>query len=114
MCTQLQLHQITFEIEQELCKIFGSKLQRIILYGSYARGDYDNESDIDLMVLADLKNDDMSVYRKKVNRVASKVGLKHDIMVTIVLKDIQFFNAHTTIVPFYRNVVKEGVSVYGN
>ena len=32
----------------------GDKLDKVILYGSYARGDYDDESDIDIMVLADI------------------------------------------------------------
>jgi predicted nucleotidyltransferase len=31
----------------------GDKLYKIILFGSYARGDNDNESDIDIMVLSE-------------------------------------------------------------
>lgn len=39
---------------EELRRIYGTHLKQIILYGSYARGDYRDDSDIDLMVLVDL------------------------------------------------------------
>ena len=34
-------------------KILGKRVKKIILYGSYARGDYNNSSDIDILVLTD-------------------------------------------------------------
>ena len=114
MCTQLQLNQIADEVKQNMQQVLGSKLRQIILYGSYARGDYDNESDIDMMVLADVSDDEMINYRKEVNRVASKVGLAYDMMVTIALKDKRFFDTHQEVLPFYRNVATEGVFIYGN
>ena len=114
MCTQLQLNQITSEVKQNIQNMLGSRLHKIILYGSYARGDYDNESDIDMMVLADVPACEIGTYRKQVNRVASKIGLEHDIMITIALKDKQFFENHQEILPFYRNVANEVVSIYGN
>ena len=39
---------------EELRRIYGIHLKQIILYGSYARGDYRDDSDIDRMVLVDL------------------------------------------------------------
>ena len=39
---------------QGLNKILGKRLKKVILYGSYARGDYNNSSDIDIMILTDL------------------------------------------------------------
>ena len=43
-----------------LRKIYGSHLKTVILYGSYARGDYKADSDIDIMILLDLS--DMYYY----------------------------------------------------
>ena len=111
MCTQSQLHQITDEVRRNMQNVFGNKLHQVILYGSYARGDYDNESDIDMMVLVDVSETEMKDYRKQVNRIASKIGLNHDIMITITLKDKQSFDSHQELSPFYRNVANEGVPI---
>lgn len=35
----------------EIQKIYGLHLKSVILYGSYARGDYTPESDVDIMIL---------------------------------------------------------------
>lgn len=37
-------------------KIYGIHLRRIILYGSYARGDFKPDSDIDIMILLDISD----------------------------------------------------------
>ena len=37
--------------------LFGRSLNKIILYGSYARGDYKENSDIDIMILVDSSKD---------------------------------------------------------
>ena len=39
-----------------LWKIYGSHLKTVILYGSYARGDYKADSDIDIMILLELSD----------------------------------------------------------
>lgn len=46
-----KIKNITFEVYEELIKLFGAKVERIILYGSYARGDFNLESDVDIMIL---------------------------------------------------------------
>ena len=35
--------------------LLDDRLKKVILYGSYARGDYNNSSDIDMMILTDFK-----------------------------------------------------------
>ncbi len=34
-------------------KLLGSRLTRVILYGSYARGDFNQDSEMDIMILMD-------------------------------------------------------------
>ena len=55
MCTRADLEKIIASVRDEALRIFSDKLNSVILYGSYARGDNDSESDIDLMLLIDIK-----------------------------------------------------------
>jgi len=41
------------EMVETARRAFGDRLRRVVLYGSYARGDDDAESDVDLLIVAD-------------------------------------------------------------
>ena len=51
----------------EIKIIYGMHLRKIILYGSYARGDFTENSDIDLMILLDISDLDIKEYRHKLS-----------------------------------------------
>lgn len=55
---------IVSQFIEELKKILGASLSKVIVYGSYARGEATPYSDVDIMMLVDL--DDMEI--KKVFR----------------------------------------------
>ena len=112
MHTDLKLNRITNEVTQSTQSILGDKLRKIILYGSYARGDYSGESDVDIMVLADIIGDENRLLQKAINKIASNVSLENDITVSIFLKDMNFFYSNKDLLPFYRNVLAEGVEIY--
>lgn len=114
MCTEFQLVKITDEITRGVKDLLGDKLRRIILYGSYARGDFDDESDIDIMVLADVKDEDIYPYKDKICDMTSDLGLDNNIMVSVFLKDNQIFNEYLPVLPFYQNILKDGVELYAN
>ena len=47
-------------------EILGDNLEKIILYGSYARGDYNASSDIDIMILTNLDNEELRSLALKI------------------------------------------------
>lgn len=65
------------------------------------------------MVLFDCPYEGVIEYRHDISKVASRVGLENDIIVSIVFRDIKSFNTNYNILPFYQNVVKEGDTLYG-
>lgn len=113
MRSKAYLEEIIKEVTYKVKDILGDKLYKIILYGSYARGDYDESSDIDIMVLVDISQSELTLYRKKVNKIASRIGLHHDIMISVTLKDKESFYNYKELLPFYQNVIRDGVEIYG-
>lgn len=111
MCTQSQLQTILSAIYQKSTEEFGNKLDAVILYGSYARGDYDEESDIDVMVRVKLDKFELKRHRKTMVHISSELGLEHNIYISIHLQDFESFNRYKCCLPFYQNVIREGVSI---
>lgn len=111
MCTKSQLDLILSSVASKANQVLAQKLDAVILYGSYARGDYDKESDIDIMILADIAREEIAEYKKPFLKLSSELGLENDIVVTITLKDTVTFNKYLSAVPFYQAVEREGVRI---
>lgn len=97
----------------QLSELLGNRLKKVILYGSYARGDYDKNSDIDIMILTDFSDDEIIEYRKKIIDLACDLEMENDVMISPLLKNIDKYNKRVDVIPFYYNVQKEGVVVHG-
>ena len=111
MCTTTTLNLLLEEAQSNLEKVFGSKLLSVVLYGSYARGDYNDESDIDVMALVDMNRDDLNKYRRCVSDMANDIDLKYNVLLSIKLQDKTSFEKYGNAIPLYQNIVKEGVRI---
>jgi predicted nucleotidyltransferase len=54
MCNKTELDGVTNIFAKQAKSVFGDSLCDVILFDSYARGDYDEESDIDIILVADM------------------------------------------------------------
>lgn len=106
-----RINNIIEEFVQGVNKILGNRVKKIILYGSYARGDYNKSSDIDIMILTDLTDDEIFEYRQKIWDYAYDIEWDNnfDIELSPLVKNIDRFNYWLEALPFYMNVQKEGV-----
>lgn len=111
MCSPSVLAMILAKIGKTAKDIFGNKLCHVYLYGSYARGDQTEDSDVDIMIVADVSAVELYHYKLPFIRLSSELGLENDTVITVTLKDADTFNRYRNAVPFYRNVLNEGVSV---
>ena len=109
MCTKKQLDEIIGKIVNFSKNTFGDKFQNVILYGSYARGDYDDESDIDIMIMVDMSREELKMYRSLVSEFFSEINLENGVFLTSKLQSKSYFNEWQHAMPFYQNVIKEGV-----
>lgn len=101
------------DIEKRMRDLFYQKLDAIILYGSYARGDFTCDSDVDIMVLVDEKEEDLRKYDDKITDIMVDLSLKYNIVVSLYFQNVKTYNKYVEMLPFYKNVQKEGIRVYG-
>ena len=106
-----EVSEIINQFVAEVNKILGDRVKKIILYGSYARGDFNEGSDIDIMILTDLTDDEIVTCRSKIYHVAYDIEFDNnfDIALSPIVKNIDKFNYWLDALPFYINIQKEGV-----
>lgn len=106
--TQLLLEQYVNEIK----KIYGIHLKEVILYGSYARGDFNADSDIDIMILLDITDLEAKVYFDSLIDMTYDFNMDNDLDINPYAKSKAHFMKWVNDYPFYANVNKEGVVLY--
>lgn len=111
MCTKNQLNEILQKVAKESKNIFGEALASVILFGSYARGDFDDESDIDVLLLVDLPSEVLAGYREKVDSLCGTLLLEYGIVISAIEKDLETYNQYSQVLPFYKNIEREGVKI---
>lgn len=103
--------QIIYRFSQELRKILGNKLSKVIVYGSYARGDYNDCSDVDVMVLVKMSDEEIRAVKNEIYDIAFDIQLSTDIEISPIIKNEEQYEYWVDTLPFYRNVREEGVVI---
>lgn len=109
MCTKHQAIEILKAVYAACDPILEHRIQDAILYGSYARGDFTSQSDIDILLTADLTQEQIAAHRRAVSAVSSQLSLDHDITVSVHTVPLAQFRRYAAYLPFYQNVLKEGI-----
>lgn len=99
------------EYHKAIAQILGEHLNRVILYGSYARGDFRQDSDMDIMILADVKPEEISNYADKVYDITYDFEIQYDMEINPSVQSMQIYERWKKAYPFFMNIEKEGVAV---
>jgi len=94
------------QVKTHLVKMYGEKIKRIILYGSYVRGETTRDSDIDILVLVDESLNPFEV-RESLSDLLYDILLEEGELVSVIAVPEDFFESYNS--PFMLNVKKEGV-----
>ena len=113
MCTKSELQVVLKKVKSAAQQLYGNKLNRIILYGSYARGDNTDESDIDIMIILNCEAGEIKKLRSITAEMASDISLEEEVFLSILLRDKKYYESSLALLPFYQNIEKEGIAVYG-
>jgi len=98
------------ELEEQLIKVFNNRLKKVILFGSYAKGNNDNESDIDIMVLVD--ENDLKKYDDVILELTVDLLIKYAILPSIFLENPKNYVEYKNYRPLFRNIYEEGIELY--
>jgi len=102
------IESVLSDVKENLKKIYGRRLKKIILYGSYARGEATEGSDIDIIILLEDMKNSLSERDKFFNAIW-QLDLKYDTIISIFPFDENQYR--TRKLPIILNAKKEGIPI---
>ena len=113
MIKDMKIKELLLKIQYELKKIFGDKLKDTILYGSYARLENTEDSDIDIIALIDEDDEELRKHENNITEIMVDLSLEYELVVSIHSQSYDIYEEHSNILPYFINIKNEGVSIYG-
>lgn len=90
---------------KELKRAFGPRLVGVVLYGSRARGDADEDSDVDTLIILDRCQNFWADFHR-ISPIASSVSLDNDVVISAIPIDAAEYEQRQS--PLLINVRREG------
>ncbi|MDY3239649.1 MAG: nucleotidyltransferase domain-containing protein [Anaerovoracaceae bacterium] len=92
-------------------KVFGDDIVKIVLYGSYARGTFDAESDIDIAAIVKGEREELQRKLREVWVLSSDLELEYETILSPTVIPYEEFEKYRNDIPYYRNIEEEGIRI---
>ncbi|MEM8525275.1 MAG: nucleotidyltransferase domain-containing protein [Bacteroidota bacterium] len=102
----MQIQQLVDQFKQAVLSIYGEDLSKVILFGSYARGDFQEDSDVDFLVVLNKKQINPFKEILKMNEKIYDLTLDSGKLISFLPTTLNRYESFQT--PFYVNIRKDG------
>jgi len=107
------IKRILADFAQGAKLIFGKTEIDVVLFGSYSRGDFDESSDVDIAILADIPREHERNYTNDVVSLIAKIDAEYNfgLFISPIIISRSFFEEWSETIPFYKALKTEGVRI---
>ncbi len=102
-----KVKRLVDQVKAFLHERYGAGIKRVILYGSHARGEATEDSDVDVLVLVDQSLNPSEVEKSLSDLLYDIVLEEHELVSVIAVTEERFENYDS---PFMLNVRREGIT----
>lgn len=103
------LRELLKHLDRELAGVYGERYRGLVLFGSYARGETDEGSDVDLLVLLEGEVKSWTEYISRIEPIKWPLSLEPGCVLSVF--PVNVVDYRSAWKPFLMNARKEGVLV---
>lgn len=107
------IEKIKVEVPKSVGQLMKEDLIKVILYGSCARGDYTEDSDIDIALITKSNRIEAQKYTSDLAVIATELAMKYFVVVNFVCLPEKEFIEKKSWYAYFKNIEKEGEVLYG-
>lgn len=97
------------EFAEKVRELYGDRLDKVVLFGSYARGEQHEESDVDFLVVLNDEKINAFAEISRMSGISALLGLKYNFWISTVPISMDKLLHGETALNF--NIRKEGIVV---
>ncbi len=105
------VNAIVARLCESLTPLFPGQGMEAILFGSYARNEAEDGSDIDVFLLVDASRERIAELHWQIGDAAADLMLDYGVVVSPIVENREYFRANADTLPFFRNIQREGVQM---
>lgn len=95
----------------EVKNLLGEDFRRACIYGSYARNEYSEESDVDIAIFTDRPSSEFYLLINQIAEATFEYNVKYDIILSPVFQNEAEFQRMLKAVPYFQSIQREGIAV---
>lgn len=95
----------------DVSKILGHDFSGAKIYGSTVRGEYNEDSDIDIAIFTDALPEKYFSLAEKIADITLDYNIRYEIIISPVFQNNANFKKFLPVLPYYQNIQKEGLAV---
>ncbi|MBO4359987.1 MAG: nucleotidyltransferase domain-containing protein [Eubacteriaceae bacterium] len=104
------LMRLLIRLSSEMHTIYGEALDKVILYGSYARTEQTEDSDVDIAVF--LRSEETQTLHRAMIDTTVKYELEAGVTLSVITIQTDEYMKWRNTMPFYKNIDKEGIVLW--
>ena len=111
MRTKKEISPVITAYVKEMRKILGNDFHKAYLYGSYARNEFTEDSDIDIAIFTDRPSNEFYLLINKIAELTFDYNVKYDLILSPVFQNETEYQRMLKVVPYFQNIQKEGIAI---
>ncbi len=96
---------------EQIKRSLGKDFDNAVLYGSCARNEYTQDSDVDIAIFTDVPASDFYKLVDKIAETTFEFSVEHSIMLSPVFVNAEEYRRMLNVMPYYQSIQKEGIAI---
>ena len=101
------------KMKENVPSLMKGHLKQMVMYGSAARNDFTDDSDIDIAILTDLDRVSVKQYDSGLMDIVTEIAMHSDAIVEYICLPIDEYNKNKKWYGYFQNISDEGIVIYG-
>lgn len=106
-----KIQEIVEKYIADVKAVLGKDFEHAVIYGSFVRDDFSEESDIDIAIFTNRPAEEFYLLVDKIAELTFEYSVKYDLLLSPTFQNVDNYSRWIKVLPYYQNIQKEGIAI---